>query len=213
MARSRGRTKAGEVLARAKGAPVPDPLETTALVRLTARFQELKRQLYRDAVDTAVELGDILREGKAVLTGHYRRWIERLGISPKTALNYERLSRLAEEAPRILQQFKELGPAKLYRVADIEKTHRNKILNPKRAGRLIEMNHREFASLTAPYRKRRRAVTADMKAHGLKMKIRSWKETLRSARVRGIKSPELKGSLKSELADLVALAERTRKGL
>jgi hypothetical protein len=207
MARPTGRTKAGSILQdRERIVPV-DPLERREVVRLTARFVELRQQLFRNAVDTAVELGEILREGRKIVAGRYRDWISRLGIAYSTARNYESLARMAEEQPRLIQRFKELGPAKLYRLAMLDDKGRKTVLGKKKPQALIEMNQQEFAAFTKPFMKKRRTVTADMRAHGLRMKVRAWNKTLKAAKVKGIRSKDLREGLKGELGEMVKLAE------
>jgi len=208
MARKGGKSSAGKALARAKAFPLEDPLQSSEVIHLTARFQELKKQLFRDAVDTVIELGEILREGRNLLSGRYGKWVESLGISAKTAYNYETLSRLAEEHPRLIQQFKELGPTKLYRLGEIEEKGRKKIIKDHTPDDLLAMTQLEFAEIVRPYVRKRRPVTPDMRAHGLRMKIQSWLKTLSSSNVGKIKNKDLRSSLRVDLKELAALARK-----
>src|SRR6185295_5603855 len=102
------RTKAMVLLARLKADLPADPLDDPRIAKLTVRFQELQHQAFRDAVDTVVELGQILAEARPRLEGHYQRWLDRLGVSPKTAHNYESMARLSAKQPGIIESWKEL---------------------------------------------------------------------------------------------------------
>lgn len=190
-----------------------DPLESRAMIRLAARFQELRRQLFRDAVDTAVEMGDILREGRALSGNRYSHWLEQLGITYATGRNYESLALLAEEQPRILQRFKELGPTKLYRIALLDDEGRKAVTESLGPEKLVAMNLEEFSAVTKPYVKKRRRVTADMRAHGLRQKVRSWNDTLRAARIGAIRGDGLRKDLGKKLKALAAIAAKLADAL
>ena len=53
-------------------------LDDPRVVALSERFLELKRDLFRDSVDTIIEMGDLLDQGRKVLHGHYRRFLRHL---------------------------------------------------------------------------------------------------------------------------------------
>ncbi|MHC5037613.1 MAG: hypothetical protein ACYTHM_09890 [Planctomycetota bacterium] len=213
MARSSGKIRAGSILKDRERIVHADPLERREILRLTERFAELKRQLFRNAVDTAIELGEILREGRRLAGNRFREWTRRLGITYATARNYESLATLAEVQPRLIQRFKELGPTKLYRLAVLDEKGRKHVLGAKKPKALIAMNQEEFAAYTKPYIRRQRTVTPDMLAHGLRMKVRAWTKTLADARIKGIRSEALRTGLKKELEALAKLGLKVAKGM
>ena len=88
----------------------------------------------------------------------------------------------------------------------MEERSRKKVLKAHGPERLLEMNQLEFAAIVKPYVRKRRPVTPDMRAHGLRMKLRSWSETLRSADVKKIRNPDLRIALRSDLESLAGLA-------
>jgi len=190
-----------------------DPLESKDILLLSTRFIELRAQLFRDLVETTVELGQVLREARPLLHGHWARWLQRMQLTPRTAVNYMRLAQLAEQSPRIVTEWKELGTSKLYRVAALPPPARKTLLKRSERDGLLQMNDREFAALTKPHMARRRKVTADMRVHGLRMKLAAWSKTLAAAKTRGIKSPELKRGLDEDLAALIRVARECRRQL
>ncbi|MEK6609152.1 MAG: hypothetical protein AABZ30_15950 [Myxococcota bacterium] len=197
--------KAAQALVRARAHALVS-LDDTRVVRLTERFLELRRQAFRDAVDTVAELGEILREGRTLLAGVYLRWTEdRLGIDYKTARNYEALAHLAAEAPDVIQRFKELGPSKLYRVARLAPAARRVVL---RTPDLHDMTDQAFAEVVAPYIVKGRPVTGNMRAHGLRMKAQAFGERLRRLRLPAIRDDAMRAGLRD---DLIALADEIKR--
>jgi hypothetical protein len=187
-----------KALPRARVRPPPvDPLEDSRVARLTERFLELKRQVYRNLVDVAVELGEILEEGKEILGKSYPRWLDDgLGIERRTAGNYLSLARVARESPGTVQRWKELGATKLYQLARIPAAARREVL---RKEGLQGMGDREFSALIRPHVVRRRTVTGNMRAHGFRMKVRAFLETIEGARLPGIESAEIRSGLRRDL--------------
>jgi hypothetical protein len=204
--------KAPRILERARelsrrGLGLDDP----AVVRFTERFLELKQQAFRDLVDTAVELGEILVEARKALWGNYRRWIrERLQIDRSTADNYSALARLARESPAVIQRWKELGPSKLYQIARLPAPGRRAVL---RLPRLQERTDREFSELVRPHRVLRRKVTGNMRAHGLRMKVEAWIRTLDGERLPRVENGALRVRLRQRLLDLARRARALAEGL
>ncbi len=188
-----------------------DALYQPDVARLSTRFLELRAQLFRDMVETTIELGQILAEVRPLLRGHWQRWLERVELTPRAAINYMRLAELAQDAPKVIVDWKELGASKLYRVAALEPTARRRVLKKSERDELLGMNHREFAVLIRPHMKKRRKVTADMRAHGLRMKVIAWTEALGGAKIRGVKSDELRRGLVKDL-DALARVARKRRG-
>jgi hypothetical protein len=167
---------------------------------LAERFHDLRRQGFRSLVDLSVELGRLLIDARERLRGTYNRWLrERLGVELTTAANYVALARLATESPATVERFKELGTAKLYRVARLPPEARKLVLhNPNVSG----MNDRDFATLTRPHLKRTRRVTGTMRAHGMRQKLEAVAETLATMPVpRGI-DEELREELRGQLREL-----------
>jgi len=182
-----------------------------ALERLTARYLELRQQAFRDAVDTVIELGEILIQVEALLGREFGDWLDRVATADRTAHNYVALAELAEEQPGVIQTWKELGPTKLYRIAHLPASSRRALLKPSQAEKLADATDREFAEIVAPYVVKKRKVTADMRAHGLRMKVKAWTNTIRSTRVRGIKDADLRKGLDAELGELVRGIEALRR--
>lgn len=214
MARPTGRLKAIRSIAKARKIRSLDPLQRPEIARQTARFLELKAQQFRDAVDTAIELGEILREVAPQIEGHARRWYEILGISASAAHNYSRLAALAEGRPDIIQKWKEIGASKLYRVARMSPRGREAVLVKSEKPRLIAINDLEFGALTAPYVPApKRKVTADMRAHGFRMKVQAWSRKADAARLSGVADPALRAGLRKEILALCATLHEIAQAL
>lgn len=180
------------------GAPVA--LDIPEVTALTERFHELRRQGARTIVDLSIELGAILEEGRKVLAGSFHRWLrERIGIEPQTARNYLALARMARESPGVIERWKELGASKLYRVARLPRDGQRAVL---RAPRLAEMTDREFKDVTAPFLVQERKVTGNMRAHGLRMKLQSFRRDLAAARISGIQDDTIRDGLREDLESL-----------
>jgi len=65
-----GRTTSVQgTLERARAVTLVAPMDTPAVARLTERFLELKREIFRNLVDRAVELGEILLDARQVVRG------------------------------------------------------------------------------------------------------------------------------------------------
>jgi hypothetical protein len=124
-------------------------------------------------------------------------------VDRATAANYAALARLASEAPGIVQHQKELGASKLYRVARVPAAARRRLL---RTPRLAEMSDAEFAALTAPLVPRRRKVSGNMKAHGLRMRVRAFSDRLRAFRPGPIDDPDMRAALREDLVEAARLA-------
>ncbi|MSP63694.1 MAG: hypothetical protein EXR72_25780 [Myxococcales bacterium] len=134
---------------------IVDPVDEPEAAALTGRFLELRRQGVRALVDMAVELGGILLEGRRALQGSYHRWLsERLGIERTTAANYVALAQLGRDSPALIERFRQLGAAKLYRVARLSLEGRHAVL---KTASLDEMND---LPCTAPRRRDRVAGRA-----------------------------------------------------
>jgi len=205
-------SKAVKILA-ASGGRKPEALSGTQVLRLSERFLELRRQLFRDAVDTAIELGEILEEGKGVLPRAYGRWLDRLGVTRATANNYVRLAVLARDEPGVIQSWKELGSSKLYRVASLTTRGRKSVLKGRQSSRLLDMTQKEFTEFTAPYMRLKRKTSPDQRAHGLRMKVRSWSEDLHGTPLAGVRNQALRESLREDLETLRGLVEDALKRL
>jgi len=135
------------------------------VVALTERCRELRLQAFRDAVDTAIELRQIVMRVQAKPREHFDVWLAHVGTTERTALNYAALARLAQDAPGVIQRWKELGPSKLYEVATLPGAARQKVLEAGAAEKLVRGTDKEFAGIVAPFSPRPRRVTADMWAH------------------------------------------------
>ncbi|MSP61470.1 MAG: hypothetical protein EXR72_14210 [Myxococcales bacterium] len=121
--------KADLVLARARASSVAGPLDDPRLATLAGRFQEVQVQMVRLAVEAAAECGQILLEGRAVAKRHYQQWVrEVLQIDPGTASNYVAVAHLARDAPAFLERHRELGLAKIYKLARVAPDARNQLL-------------------------------------------------------------------------------------
>ena len=101
---------------------------------LTAKIQELKKTLFRDAVETVVEIGEYLTEAKGVLShGEWCRWLaENVHFSERTAQRYMQLAEFKRANPTMLSDLKDGGTSKLYKIAQLPKPVRNKIFSRKR---------------------------------------------------------------------------------
>lgn len=177
----RGRpAKIGQVLEAAKKLPATQAdLQDPRMVALTARFRELQHQAFRDLVGAAVELGQLLVEGKTLISGRYAEWLDELGVSRKSADNYMSMYQLARQHPDVIERWKELGPTKLYQVARLPDGSHREVLQPKKREEILQMNDREFTALVTPHLpKSRVTVTPAQKASGLRQKAVSWRNQL-----------------------------------
>ena len=179
-----------------------DPLRYPDIQNLTIRFRELHFQMFRDMVETAVELGEIIIKVKKRIKGHFYVWLETVKVSPQAAKNYERLALAVESTPHLITRYKELGLTKLYRLASISDEGRKKILKPEKLRYLAELNDRRFFDLTAPYVKKKKKVSSDQKANGLVQKFKAWIIYVDNAVVRNIKSNKLKVTLRNKAIEL-----------
>ncbi len=180
---------------------VSDPLDTPDVMVLTARFAEVRSVLFKDTVDATVQLGRILREGRPKIGRNYLRWTrERLHIERSTAANYVRLAELAIHSPAVLERFKDLGVAKLYKLAGLSPEARQLVLRTPNLGRLTDS---EFHLLTAEHRRAGRKVSGNMRAHGMRVKLSSFQRQLKTV-PRGITNQEMRAGLKRDLLSLAA---------
>jgi hypothetical protein len=181
-------------------ASASDPLDDPRIARLAERFSELRREAFRNLVDRGIELGEILLEARPLLKGHYHRWLEeRLEVQDGTARNYVALAALAHQEPGVIQRWKELGPSKLYRLARISPGGRREVL---RAEGLREMTDFEFSALTRRHVLSVRKVTGNMRAHGLRMKVRSFAKLLEGTRLPRIEDAAMRAGLRDDLLEL-----------
>src|SRR5262245_39727625 len=114
------------------------PLNSAEARALTARFLEVRTQVVRQLVEAGVEMGQILEEGRKRFGGYYAEWVtERLGLVVTTAANYVALYRLARHSPALVERHRELGVAKLYKLARVSTERRDELL---RTPGLLQMN-------------------------------------------------------------------------
>jgi hypothetical protein len=196
------------LLVRMRGRDAPE-----VVVGLTERYQELRRQAFRDAVDLTIELGQIVIDVHARLREGFGAWLDEVGTTERTARNYVALARLAAEAPGIVQRWKELGPSKLYKVATLPAPARSKVLRKADGEKLLKATDEEFAAIVAPYSTQGRRVTAEMRAHGMRMKVQAWAQQVKSARLSGIEDAAKKAELRAEIASLVRALEALARSL
>jgi hypothetical protein len=140
-----------------------------------------------------------------VLAGSFHRWLrDKVGIEPQTARNYLALARMARESPGAVERWKELGASKLYRVARLPREGQRAVL---RTPRLAEMTDREFKAVTGPYLVQQRKVTGNMRAHGLRMKLQSFRRDIAGARLSGIQDDAIRTGLRDDLEALARTVE------
>jgi hypothetical protein len=191
--------------------PPTGPIDDARILRLTERFLELRRQTFRNLVDTAVELGEILQEGRKILEGQYLRWLrERLGVEPRSAANYIALAGLARESPRVIHRWKELGAAKLYQIARLPAPGRRAVLRTPGLGDMTDLR---LSQIVRPYRVRRRTVTGNMRAHGLRMKVQAMIQDLARTRLAQIDDPAIRSGLWKDLMELGSRARALASAL
>lgn len=101
---------------------------------LTAKILELKKTLFRDAVETVIEIGEYLTEAKDYLShGDWLKWLaENVHFSQRTAQNYMRLAEFKVSNAKLVSYLKDSGTSKLYKIAQLPKPARNKLLSRKR---------------------------------------------------------------------------------
>lgn len=197
-------SKALSTLSRAR-----NPLESPQVLILTERFRELQRDAFRTLVDKTIELGQILLEGRPLLEGYYTQWLGVLRIEEKTARNYTALARLADENPRLIHKWKELGPSKLYQIARLPETRRDAALKSA-----TTMTAPEFIRSTSAQRTRTRKVTGNMTAHGLHNKVKALADFLEELDLPKMTSPAVRDRLATQLERacrlICALARRVK---
>jgi hypothetical protein len=67
---------------------------------------------------------------------------------------------------------------------------------------LTRATDEEFAPIVRPYSPRARNVTVDMRAHGMRMKVRAWTEEVKHARLCGIVDDGIRAGLRADVASL-----------
>jgi hypothetical protein len=195
------------LLAKARDVEVVDPFEDSKVLRLEARFHELRRQANVMVVEVAAELGGILVDLKKVLRGRYLEFVRtRLGILPTTASNYQIAHRLAKESPAVIERWKHLGAGKIYGIARLEPARRHELL--KRSD-LDDLDDRTFASLTRVGGKKTRKVTGNMRGHGLAQAVEAFTRRLRKG-VPELTSTEIRANLMFQLEELTRAAADLR---
>ncbi len=156
-------------------------------------------------------MGDLLSEGKTLLRARYLEWIDELGLTQATASRYVRLHALSVDRPGVIEQWKELGVAKLYRVALLDVPAQQKALKKGQRQKLLEMNHQQFSAATKRYLKRRRSVSAAMRAHGLRMKTQAWLSALRATKIGKIDDENIRSGLKRDLKAVATAANKLER--
>ena len=149
---------------------------TLRLDDLQARFGRLRDGLFGHAVDTAVGMGEIILEARPLLAhGQYLRWVEtNLGVTRRTARNYEQLAAWARLEPDVVARFKALGPRKLYGVARLPAPARRRLLAAAPPEALASLNDERFAARLAPYQKGGRRVSVAARANGFSARVDAW---------------------------------------
>lgn len=182
------------------------------IARMTSRFLLLKEQLRRDAVETIREMGEILEQGARRLRGSYVAWLEQLGVSASAARNYRRVFAFSETTPDLFVKWKDIGPNKMSRLSRVEPKKRRPALAKKLRGKdVFAMTDAEFATTTSAFLKPTRAVTDNMKAHGLRMKVMALTMFLQKAQTLAPKDPEVRRSLAASLAELIKAARTLKR--
>jgi hypothetical protein len=200
-----GKTKAGVLAARAAKQPARAVrLSDPRMLQLTARFHEVRRTVACSSVEAAVEAGQILEEGRQELQKNFPHWVAHLRISRDTADNYLALARLEREAPVVIEKWKFLGPARMYRLAKLPPKRRQEVLKREDLGALEDA---EFFELTRLGLSTQRAVTANMLGHGLYEKAKGISRGLSGFELpAAIDDPEVRKRLKGELLEVARLA-------
>jgi hypothetical protein len=179
---------------------------------LTERYLELRQHAFRTSVDMAIEQGEIILSIQRRVGGGLTAWLTRVGTRKTTAYNHAALARLAKEQPSVIQDWKELGPSKLYKIAKLPAPSRQKVLRAG-AAKLRGSSDEEFAEMVAPFTQRKRKVTPDMRAHGFRMRVRAWGERARQVRIDGVEDDVLKADLRREIDALFEVLREVRKRL
>jgi hypothetical protein len=162
-----------------------DPKDPEAR-RIADRIASLRGTLSRDSAESVVEIGAELEAAAARMHDRdYRAWLEDVvDMSREGAMNYRRLHQMSLESPAVFLRYKTLGPSKLYQIARLPRARRLPALRARLSGKSAhEMSDAEFQLAIAPFRPpSRRRVTPKMRAHGLRMRIRTMLLDLRTAR-------------------------------
>ncbi len=203
--------KAGrEIVAAGRGEAL-GPAAQREVGRLTERYHELRRQGFRYGVDTVIELGQIVLDVERWTNGGLRAWCEREGVSRSTAYNQASLARLAEDSPGIIQRWKELGPAKLYGVARLLPPARAKVLVKGSEEKLARSTDAQFAQIIRPHLVRKRKVTQDMRASGLRQRLQAWTRRISETRLSGIEDAALRAAVLGDARELERALASLRK--
>jgi hypothetical protein len=188
------------------------------LRRIAARIATLRGTLYRDSAESICEIGMELEGVASKLRDRdYRVWLDDVAdMSREGAMNHRRLFRLSRESPSLFLRFKTLGPSKLYQIARLPPGKRLPALRAKVDGKTAaEMSDAEFQIAIAPFRPpASRRVTPRMRAHGLRMRVRTMLSDLRTARrTLSHVPPDAAAKLEADLASLAAESTALAKSL
>lgn len=122
----------------------------------TVRIQELKRTLFRDAVETVVEIGEALTEVKARLRhGVWADWLtNQVHFDQRTANRYMVVAAFSRRNSTLMSKIKGLGPTKVYRLAALPAPVVRRLLGRSRhevPGTLLQRSLAEMSAVEFTY--------------------------------------------------------------
>ncbi len=161
----------------------PAVFSSPVILRLEERFRSGQRQLHRDIVEQIVHLGGILQEAKPHLGKNYNAWLKRLGISVRTAFNYEGVTAISESNAELVRDYAVLGANKWYMLVHVRPDKLTTVLDgdEKRKAEMEQMSESEFAAFLKPYvkRKRKPTPTVEQRSNGFRNKCKSWRPQIK----------------------------------
>lgn len=157
-------------------------LDSPKIQILTAKISELKKTLFRDTVETVIEIGEYLTEAKSILShGDWLKWLaENVHFSERTAQRYMQLAEFKESNTTHVSYLKDSGIFKLYKIAALPEPQRRKVLFTKQfriPGRqqkksIKEMSRIEFYQVINSLTGGKRRVAPDTQSRAVRKLLR-----------------------------------------
>jgi len=106
-------------------------LDSPEILQLTHEIQSLKQTFLSTSSDMVAAIGERLLQAKAKLIhGDWQDWLrDQIHLPARTAQQYMSVAILANQHPELFADLKELGPAKLYRLAVLDEQTLNQVLD------------------------------------------------------------------------------------
>lgn len=191
------------------------PLNSPKIQILTAKISELKKTLFRDAVETVIEIGEYLTEAKSILShGDRLKWLaENVHFGVRTAQRYMQLAEFARANATLVSHLKDGGTSKLYKIAALPQSQRKRLLSRKQfripdteyRKTISEMSKIEFYKVVNFLISGKKEVDPDQQARSVRKLLRKTCSLLERLRKHAERiSPEEKDLLTTEFKHLAS---------